>query len=119
MSISRSRTTSGVIQPAQSFRRGNVSLSSTRTLAPPRRRRRAAVEPAGPPPTIKTSTLCTSGFRRSAIEVLARPGHVVVLFRSEHDLEELQRAGGEAGDRSGEIEAPHALELLVEHLAHL
>src|SRR5689334_634476 len=106
MSISRSRTTSGVIQPAQSFRRGNTSLSSTRTSAPPRIRRHAADEPAGPPPTTATSQVIT------AIQVRPCPGDIVVVARREQHLKQLHRAGGKRGEGAGEIEAPHAYESL-------
>src|SRR6185312_62302 len=122
-SISSSRTTSGVIQPAQSFRRGKRSLSSTSTSAPARFSFHAAVDPAGPPPTITTSRVFTlealsSACASSGVQVRARGRDVVVLPRSENDLEELQRARSECGDRAGQVEPPHAHELLVEHAAH-
>ena len=59
-SRSRSATTSGVIQPAQSLVRGNSSRSSTSTEAPDCTRRAAQEEPAGPPPTTMTSTVSTT-----------------------------------------------------------
>ena len=49
--------------------------------------------------------------------MLASPGDVVVVVGREEDLEELQRACVERGDRACEIEPPHAHELLIEHLA--
>src|SRR6185312_314937 len=122
MSRSRSRTTSGVIHPAHSFRRGNSSLSSTSTSAPPSLRRRAAEEPAGPPPTMRTSHVCTFASAlacRARVEVRARHRHVVVALRREQHLEQLQCPGREARDRAGQIQPPHTLELLVEHGAHL
>src|SRR5579883_1940012 len=118
--ISRSRTTSGVIQPAQSFRRGKRSLSSTRTSAPACLSFQAAVDPAGPPPTTTTSQSFTSSppSRRSRVQVRASQGNVVVLPRGEDDLEQLQRARRERRDGAGEVQPPHADELLIEHLAH-
>src|SRR5262245_47115811 len=44
-----------VTPPPHGLSRGNVALSSSRTLAPAVARWYAAVEPAGPPPTIATS----------------------------------------------------------------
>src|SRR5690349_15457166 len=97
-SISKCFTTSGVIQPAHSFKRGNYSLSSTSTSPPARFSTLAADEPAGPPPTIRTSTVCTLD-----VQVCARHRHSVVVLRREHDLEELQVARGESRDGAGEI----------------
>src|SRR5579884_3458084 len=52
------------------------------------------------------------------VEVRASHGNVVVLPRGEDDLEQLQGAGSEGGDGTGEVQPPHADELLVEHFPH-
>src|SRR4029077_2367385 len=44
-----------------------------------------------------------------------RPGDAVVAAAREDDLEQLQRAGGEGGLRSREVEVPRAHEPIVEH----
>src|SRR6185312_13131534 len=99
------------------------SISSTSTSAPACFSFHAAVDPAGPPPTITTSRVFTlealsSACASSGVQVRARGRDVVVLPRSENDLEELQRARGECGDRAGEVQPPHTHEFIVEHAAH-
>src|SRR5690606_16258536 len=101
-SISRSSTTSGVIQPAQSFVRGNSVRSRTRTSSPACTSFHAQVEPAGPPPTTMTSACCTGRLlrrRQRLVLVAPRPRHVVVAVGGEQHLVELQRAVAEGRDR--------------------
>src|ERR1700722_16873264 len=117
--MSRSWITSGVIQPGHSFRRGNTSLSRMSTSAPPWRSLRAAEEPAGPPPMISTSLWITRGFYAlGLVQMIAGERDIVVVGRREQHLEQLQRAGRECRDRTGQVQPPHAHEFLVEHAAH-
>src|SRR3569833_559918 len=117
-SSSRSRRTSGVIQPAHSLSRGKLSLSRSTTSTPRATSSRAAADPAGPPPTISTSQVRTV-YRSTSVDIVASPGHVVALSRRKQHLEQLQRAGSERGDGAGEIQPPHTDELLVKHLRNL
>src|SRR5215472_2422461 len=94
-----SRTTSGVIQPAQSFSRGKLSRSSTSTSTPARLSFHAAVDPAGPAPTISTSqerTWVEARYRSGRVLVRACPRDVVVARWREQHLEQLQATGAEA-----------------------
>ena len=54
-SISRASSTAGVIHPPQILSRGNTCLSRIMVSRPDRRSSHAQDEPAGPPPTIRTS----------------------------------------------------------------
>src|SRR4051812_2980574 len=117
-SSSRSRSTSGVIQPAHSLSRGKLSLSRTNTSTPRATSSRAAADPAGPPPTINTSQVRTV-YRSTSVDVVTSPGHIVALSRRKQHLEQLQRASSERSDGAGEIQPPHADELLVKHLRNL
>ena len=84
-------------------------------------KRAGAGRAGGPPPTISASHAMAvpaeprpmHGLRR------ARPGNRVAGAAREHHLEQLHRAGGERGLRSGQIEPPRADERLVEHPRHL
>src|SRR5919109_5232165 len=111
-SIRRSSITCGVIQPAQTFSRGNVALSMTATSAPACRSVQAQVEPAGPPPTMSTSHLSTI---MTASTAHARPRNGVAVASREDHLKELHASGGECGARAREIELPRAHERFVEH----
>src|SRR5271169_5746063 len=104
--------TAGVIQPAQILSRGKFCLSSTRTSRPALTSCQAQVEPAGPPPTIRTSQ---ESARSLLIKVGARPRHVVVVLAREHYLEQLQLAALERRLRAGKIHAPDAHEALAIH----
>src|SRR5215469_5573687 len=53
--MASARRTNGVIQPPQTLLRGNLALSRMATRSPELRSRQAQDEPAGPPPTIRTS----------------------------------------------------------------
>src|ERR1700722_14424231 len=117
MSSSRSKTTSGVIQPPHSLSLGKAALSSTTTSAPPCLRRVAAAEPAGPPPTTMTSALRMLGSAR--IHVLPRQRQLVVLLNRKKDLKQLHRPGIEGSASTGQIPPPHAHEDLIEARAHL
>src|SRR5438045_2673847 len=69
----------------------------------------AQAEPAGPPPTIKTSQVSMMGLQRSSlrtVQVRASPRHVVVLHARETDLEELQIAAQKRRDRRAQIQSP-------------
>src|SRR6185369_17571722 len=116
ISMPSSWTTSGVIQPAHNFRRGNRSRSRMSTSMPARRSFHAAAAPAGPPPTISTSHERMAASAR--VQVRAGQGNVVALARGEHHLEKLQRAGREGRHGTCQVQAPHAHELLIEHLPH-
>src|SRR6056300_753258 len=105
---------SGVTQPAHNLVRGKVARSRTSTSRPASRSFQAQVDPAGPPPTTMASAVCMLvAVRRSRILIVARPRYAIVAARREHDLEELQRAGLEARGRAGQVQAPHAHEILV------
>src|SRR5579862_8379788 len=120
----------GVIQPAQGLSRGKSLRSITTTSRPEPASFQAHDEPAGPPPTIKTSQRSMSVYPvgRSVvighmlnlvlIDAGARPGNRVVLARSEKDLKELQMPRTERGLRGRQVQPPAALEALVEHLPH-
>src|ERR1051326_5337626 len=57
-SISSACNTQGVIHPPHTLFRGNMALSRITTRNPEARKAQAHDDPAGPPPTIKTSHEC-------------------------------------------------------------
>jgi hypothetical protein len=59
--LKRSKTGkhAGLTQSPQTFSRGNFSRSIKATRNPAAAQKAAQLEPAGPPPTIATSTTCT------------------------------------------------------------
>src|SRR5262245_50640235 len=114
------RSTAGVIQPAHTLSRGNWARSSTTTSAPAARSAQAQAEPAGPPPTIRTSarrTRISGAFLR--VDLGAGPVRRRGAGRREDDLIELQPAGRERGFGAGEIEVPRAVERVADRFADL
>src|SRR5258708_1445996 len=92
-----------------------------KTSSPEDRSAHAQEEPAGPPPTIRTSqdrTLCPHGLIVFVVEICARPGKSAALASGEYDLKQLHRAHAEAGNRSRQIKAPHAGKARVKHAGH-
>src|SRR5271154_5196890 len=114
----RSRSTCGVTQPAKSFSRGKTSRSSTSTSAPPSFSRLAAADPAGPPPTTMTSAVRMLEPASVLIHELAGQRDIVILLCREQHLKQLQGAAFEGRGRAGQIQPPHAHEVLVKHRAH-
>src|SRR5262245_53585613 len=102
--------TPGVSQPAHGLSRGNEARSRIKTSRPASRSRRAHEEPAGPPPTIRTSQL---SIRSPCVQSRARPRQSVHRGPGEHDLEELHRARQEGRLRAREVEPPGPRELLA------
>src|SRR5262245_20195893 len=129
MSSASSSMTAGVIHPAHTLSRGKRALSRTTTSSPARRSCHAHDEPAGPPPTIKTSQASmtvqvemghgsTDWWAQPtlrAIQMRPCPRDLVVRLAGKHDLEKLQAAGQERGNRAGQIQPPGADEPFVEH----
>src|SRR5687768_17511920 len=119
-SSSRDSTTAGVIQPAHTLSRGNACLSMTSTSRPARRSCRAQVEPAGPPPTTRTSHRSAGMGLLLLPVVLVGPGprHTVTAPAREQHLEQLHFAGPECGLRPAQVQPPGAHEALVVHFPH-
>src|SRR4030095_9249561 len=102
-SSSSACTTAGVIHPAQTFSRGKRALSRIATSQPARTNRRAALDPAGPPPTTRTSQRCMVG---RFVKRVPRPRLVVVGWAAAGHLEELQVAARKAGLGARKIQPP-------------
>src|SRR5512137_2862617 len=118
LSIASAARTCGVIHPAHGLSLGNASLSRSSTSSPPCRSLPAQVEPAGPPPTTRTSQLSIT-TPRGCGEMGAGQGDEVVGRAREDDLEQLQEANPEIGDAAGKVKPPGADKGLIEHLPDL
>src|SRR5437899_2389852 len=114
------RTTAGVIQPAHTLSRGNCARSRTRTSNPAERSAHAQDDPAGPPPTTRTShrrTAILGAVRR--IHLRARPVRGLGARRREHHLIELQPSGHERRFGPREVEVPRAEERVADRFPDL
>src|SRR6185436_8783683 len=119
-SSSSDATAAGVIQPAHTLSRGNSCLSMTSTSRPARHSCLAQVDPAGPPPTIRTSQVAADIALTILPVVEAGPGprHAIAAPASKQHLKELHFARAERRLRPAEVQAPGAHETLVVHLLH-